>query len=276
MRHRITRFFQTPKGLLTLVLAVLIAMAAPGQGLRHVAVGLGSSSLVAGLVDAIILRFRKGRWEYPSGAALSAAIVVMVLRAQEPWYVVTITALIAILSKYVFRVGEANLFNPAAMAMVASYYLFHAGQSWWGAQTDVVGLPKLILMATGVYSTNRVNKVPLVLTFLGTYFALFTATAFIGDPLSIGEIFHTPDMEMILYFAFFILTDPPTSPPKYRDQVICGPIVAAASYGVFKTTGLVYFPLAGVLMGNLWEGWRRMRQRRSYAASRAVPSVAAS
>jgi Na+-translocating ferredoxin:NAD+ oxidoreductase RnfD subunit len=131
-----------------------------------------------------------------------------------------------------------------------------------------VGLPKLILMATGVYITNRVNKTPLVLTFFGTYFGLFTATAFVGDALTIAEIFRTPDVEMIFYFAFFILTDPPTSPPKYRDQVICGPIVAAVSYCVFKTTGLVYFPLAGVLAGNLWEAWRRAAQRNAQAPAR--------
>ncbi len=32
-------------------------------------------------------------------------------------------------------------------------------------------------MAAGVYITNRVNKIPLVLTFFGTYFLLFTTTA---------------------------------------------------------------------------------------------------
>jgi Na+-translocating ferredoxin:NAD+ oxidoreductase RnfD subunit len=116
-------------------------------------------------------------------------------------------------------------------------------------------------MATGVYITNRVNKIPLALTFFGTYFLLFTATAFVGDALSVAEIFRSPDVEMLFYFAFFILTDPPTSPPRYRDQVICGPIVAVVSYAVFQTTGLVYFPLAGVLAGNVWEAWRRSRAR---------------
>ena len=144
--RRVTRFFQTPKGLLTLVFALLIAIAAPGQGGRHVAKVLGCAAFAAGVVDAIILRYRKGQWEYPSGAVLSATIVVMVLRAQEPWYVATITSLIAVFSKYVFRVGQANVFNPAALAMLASYYLFHAGESWWGAVTDVDGLPKLILI----------------------------------------------------------------------------------------------------------------------------------
>lgn len=270
MPRRLRRFFQTPKGLLTAVLAVLVAMAAPGQGGRAVAFGLATAIAAAGALDAVILRVRKGRWEYPSGAVLTAAIVVMVLRAQEPWYVSTATAVIAVASKYVFRAGEANVFNPAALAVVASYYLFHAGESWWGAQVDVQGPAKLVLMGAGVYITNRVNKIPLVLTFLGAYFALFTATAFAGNPLPIAEIFRSPDLEMALYFAFFILTDPPTSPPRYRDQVICGPIVAVVSYAVFKLSGLVYFPLAGVLAGNVWEAWRRARQRRTAAASRGV------
>jgi Na+-translocating ferredoxin:NAD+ oxidoreductase RnfD subunit len=121
--------------------------------------------IAAGLVDLLILRRKTGTWRYPSGALLTAAIVVMVLRAQEPWYVPTATSVIAVLSKYCFR-AQANVFNPAALAMVASYYLFHAGESWWGAQTDAIGLGKLLMMVAGVIVANRVNKMPLVLTFL--------------------------------------------------------------------------------------------------------------
>jgi len=79
---------------------------------------------------------------------------------------------------------------------------------------------------------------PLTLTFLGVYFALFTLTTFVGNPLPVAEIFRTPDLEAALYFAFFILTDPPTSPAKYRDQIFCGIIVAVTSYAVFEITGV--------------------------------------
>src|SRR5579863_2017565 len=158
MRRKAKRFFQTPKGLLTAILAGLILMAAPEQGLRQVGVGLGSAVLAAGITDAVILRFRKKRWQYPSGAVLSAAIIVMVLRAQEPWYVSAVASVIAVLSKYVLRGREANVFNPAALALVVSYYVFHAGQSWWGAQSDAGGLAQLVLVAAGVFITNRVNK----------------------------------------------------------------------------------------------------------------------
>src|SRR5260370_734821 len=81
------------------------------------------------------------------------------------------------------RTRSANVFNPAALAMVISFYLFHTGQSWWGALTDVFPPLKVVLFAGGLWITDRVNKMPLVLTFLGAYFALFTAMAFLRDPL---------------------------------------------------------------------------------------------
>jgi len=260
MRHRIRRFFQTPKGLLTVILAGLVVMAAPGQGPTAVA-GLAAAIGAAGIVDVLILRWRKGRWEFPSGAVLTAAIVAMVLRAQEPWQVTAATVLIAIASKWIFRAGGANVFNPAALAMIASYYLFHAGQSWWGAQTDVNGLAKMLMIGAGIFITRRVNKMPLVLAFLASYFLLFTLAAFFGNALSVAEIFQTPDLEAVLYFALFILTDPPTSPTRYREQLIFGVLVAAVSFGLFQKTGVVYYLLGGVVMGNAWEAWRRALAR---------------
>jgi Na+-translocating ferredoxin:NAD+ oxidoreductase RnfD subunit len=261
VRRKITNFFRTPKGLVTIILVILIALAAPGQGVRTVAAGLVTATIAAGLVDVLILRARKKVWEFPSGAVLTALIVAMVLRAQEPWYVTTITSVAAVLSKYLFRSRSANVFNPAALAIVASFYVFHTGQSWWGALTDVLPILKVVLLAAGVFIADRVNKLPLVLTFLGAYFLLFTLTAFAGNPLAVAEIFRTPDAEAALYFAFIILTDPPTSPAKYPDQIVCGLIVAVVSYAFFEWAGVVYYLLAGVLAGNVWEAWRRANRR---------------
>ena len=45
MWRRANRFLRTPKGLLTLILALLIAIAAPGQGIGQMARGLGAAIL---------------------------------------------------------------------------------------------------------------------------------------------------------------------------------------------------------------------------------------
>lgn len=74
----------------------------------------------------------------------------------------------------------------------------------------------------------------------------------------------------MLFFALFILTDPPTSPVRYRDQIVFAIIVAAASYALFEWSGAVYYLLAGVLVGNLWEAWRRVYRRTGQTFPRGV------
>jgi Na+-translocating ferredoxin:NAD+ oxidoreductase RnfD subunit len=168
------------------------------------------------------------------------------------------------------------VFNPAALGIVASYYVFHTGQSWWGALPEVSPAWVLaVLLLTGVFITDRVNKMPLVLTFLGTYYLLFTATAYLGNPSHVSEIYRAPDLHAALFFAFIILTDPPTSPAKYPDQYIFGVIVAVISYSIFEWLGTVYFLLAGVLVANVWEAWRRANRRTSTSFPRGIPAFLA-
>ena len=197
----VRRFLRTPKGLLLLVLAAFAAIAAPHEGILPVARGLLSATLVAGLIDGIILRMRHGRWLFPSGAILTALFVAMVLSAHTPWPVVSITSALAIVSKYILRTRAGNVFNPAALALVALFPVFHAGQSWWGALPEVAPAIQVLLVVTGVFIADRVNRMPLVLAFLGAYYLLFTVTAFVSDPAWVSEVFRAPDLEAVLFFA---------------------------------------------------------------------------
>ncbi len=251
------RFFQTPKGLLIIVLAILIAVTAPHEGIRRIAPGLAAAVVVGGVIDLLILRKMHGEWEFPSGAVLTGLIVAMILAPQEPWYVGACTSAIAIASKYLARTRSANIFNPAALALVATFYIFNTGQSWWGALPEITPWALLLLAATGVFITDRVNKFPLALVFLGVYFGLFTLTTYVSEPGKVAEVFRAPDLHATLFFAFFILTDPPTSPVRYPDQIVCAALVALVSFGIFEWVGAAYYLLAGVLVGNVWEAWHR-------------------
>lgn len=255
------RFFRTPKGLLVACMAVLLAFAAAAEGPSLVAPGLLGAVIAAMIVDAPIIRYREGEWLLPDGAFLTGLIVAMVLSPHQKWWVAAVTSVIAIISKYAFRVRKANVFNPAALALVATFYMFNTGQSWWGALPEAAAWQIIILFATGIFITDRVNKVPTVLAFLGAYYLLATAFAFMGNPAHFAALYREPDLNMVLYFAFFMVTDPPTSPPKQRDQLIFGVVTAVVSFTVYETIGAAYFLLAGLLVANGWEAWRRARAR---------------
>lgn len=263
------QFFRTPKGLMTLVLVSLVAAAAFGSDGSRIWVCLAAAAVTGMAVDAPILRVRGGAWEFPSGGLLTGLFVAMVLSPFSAWWVAVLTTAAGILSKYVVRTKSANVFNPAALALVLSFYAWDTGQSWWGALPEMGLFGLALLFATGVFITDRVNKMPLVLIFLGSYFLLFTVAAFVGDPGRVVEIFREPEANAAIFFACFILTDPPTSPVKYRDQIACGVIVAVASFVIFEWLGAVHYLLSGVLVGNVWEAWRRAHAHRRRARERA-------
>lgn len=222
------------------------------------------------LIDAPILRFREEEWVFPDGALITGLIVAMILSPHERWYVAAITSALAVLSKYAVRGRSANVFNPAALALIITYYLFDTGQSWWGALPELPPAATGVLLLTGVFISARVNKAPAVIAFLGSYFALATIAAFVGDPAHVAELFRAPDLQAALFLAFFMVTDPPTSPPKRADQVAYGAIAGVASYAVFALIGAVYFLLAGVLVANGWEAVRRLRLANRRARLRAA------
>jgi len=262
------KFFRTPKGLLIVALAVLTVVAVTGEPLALVLPLIGAAIGAAMLVDFAILRVREGAWIFPDGALLTGLFVALILTPHEPWWVAALTAAVAIVSKYALRVGRANVFNPAAVALLLSYFLFHTGQSWWGSLPELPIAAIIVLFATGLFITQRVNKAPVVISFLGVYYLLFTIAAFVGDPRHVSALYRAPDLHMALFFAFFMVTDPPTSPPKHRDQWIYGAIVAVVSFGVFETIGAVYFLFAGLLVANVWEAVRR----RTVSRRRGVPA----
>ncbi|MEO6879233.1 MAG: hypothetical protein ABI205_12185 [Gemmatimonadaceae bacterium] len=254
-----TRLFRTPKGLLILTLVGLAALGACVEGVRPVVANVCAAAVAALLVDAPIVRFRDGAWSFPDGALLTALIVAMVLSTQEPAYVVGMTAAVGVWSKHILRSGAANIFNPAALGLLSTFYVFHTGQSWWGALGNLPSPAIAALLAAGLFITDRVKKYPAVLSFLVVYYLLATTAAFVGEPPRVAELFRTPDVNAALYFALFMLTDPPTSPPKSRDQPAFGAIAAIIAFAAFELIGAADFLLVGLLAANAWEAFRRSR-----------------
>jgi len=258
------RFLRSPKGYLLLALAALAALAIPSAG------GLGAAGVVLGWavvgsvgMELVIVRLGEGQWRAPSSALLTGLIAGMVLGPYEPWYAALAAGAIASDAKHLLRLGRGHIFNPAAFGLLAVYLLFGTGQSWWGAFAELPVPVIAVLLAACYVVADRANKLPAALSFLGACVALLTLATFTGGGAEVRELFRPPFLQAALFFAFFMVTDPPTSPVPFRDQIWFGVAVAAASYAAYMITGGAEYLLIGILAGNmLYAAWRLVRWRR--------------
>ncbi len=251
------KFLKTPKGYVTAVLAGLTLVGAlrpqDHAGLLNAAVAV----ITALILDGAMMKLQKRALRLSDGGVITALIVTDTLGHATPLPVIMATTAVALLSKHVLRDGRKPIFNPAAFGLLFAILAFtHTGQSWWGSLALLPAWFVSILIAGGLLVTLRANKFPQVAAFLGTYFLLLLAMAIlhIGLPSDTpGDALRPPFVNTALYLAFFMLTDPPTSPAPYRRQVLFGAIAAAVSTAIFATEGgLAYLP-AGLLTANLWK-----------------------
>lgn len=258
----VRRFLHTPKGILIMLFAVTGALAVWGESSERALPGLLVAMGVAAAIDVVAAKLHRDTWIFPSGALLTGAIVAFVLSPFESLVVVGATTTLAITSKHLFRTRLANIFNPAAFALVASALLFGSVDSWWGAMPAIGPAGVAIILASGLFIADRINKLPLVLTFLGLYFGLFTLASIAGDAATIAEVYRAPVLHAVLFFAFFMADDPPTCPVKYGEQVIFAVIVAATSFVFFEQFHWIYYLPAALLVGNAFEAVRKVQRRR--------------
>jgi Na+-translocating ferredoxin:NAD+ oxidoreductase RnfD subunit len=247
--EQLRRFWATPKGYLLVVFAVLGALALPAEGAPRELPDVVLAVVGACVVETGFVRWREGHWRFSTSALLSGLIVAFVLSPDEPWYAPLVAGALAVASKHIVRTRHGHLFNPAGFALLVMVLLFGSGESWWGALPDLAWPWALALIALGAVVVDRVNKFPLVLSFLGTYFGLFTLASFV-NPATVAEMFREPFAHAVLFLALFMLTDPPTSPGPIQNQVRFGILTAVVTcLAQLFGAGQSYL-LAGLLVGN--------------------------
>jgi Na+-translocating ferredoxin:NAD+ oxidoreductase RnfD subunit len=214
--------------------------------------------MAAVIVDMGITWVLRRAWLFPSGALLTGLIIGMILSPQKPWYVPIATAIVGTISKHLIKIGRKPVFNPAALGLLVAAFLFASGQSWWGAVSALSPWWIGVLLVVGFLITDRVNKFPQVLAFLGAYFFLFTVAALMGNTSQVAEIFKVPFVNTVLFFAFIMLTDPPTSPNSLEEQLQFGGLVALTSFLVYLFFGSLTYLLVALLLGNALVAWGRV------------------
>ncbi len=161
-------------------------------------------------------------------ALITGLSLSLLLRADEPW-VHAAAAAIAITSKFVLRHDGKHIFNPAGVAIVAllatapEHVWISPGQ--WGTSMWFATL--VSFLAVLVLSAARRGDIALF--FLAAHAALLVARALsLGDPLTIP--LHQLQSGSLLIFAFFMISDPRTSPDSRLGRLLFAVAVALLAY----------------------------------------------
>jgi len=152
----------------------------------------------------------------------------LLLRADEAW-VHALAAAIGIASKFVLRLDGKHIWNPAGFAIVALIFLLPE-HIWispgsWGTSTWFATL--VSFFAVLVLSSARRGDIALF--FLAAHGALLVARAlWLGDPLAIP--LHQLQSGSLLIFAFFMISDPRTSPDSRLGRFLFALAVALLAH----------------------------------------------
>jgi Na+-transporting NADH:ubiquinone oxidoreductase subunit NqrB len=145
----------------------------------------------------------------PRSPLITGLSLSLLLRADEPW-LHALAAVIAIGSKFLLRIDGKHIWNPAGLAIVV--LLFTTQGIWispgqWGSTVWLAAL----LAFFAILVLHAAQRSDIALFFLGSHAALLLARAWwLGDPLAIP--IHQLQSGSLLIFAFFMISDPRTTP----------------------------------------------------------------
>lgn len=150
-------------------------------------------------------------------ALVSCLGLSMLVRADNLW-VHPLVGVLAMSSKFVVRADGRHVFNPANFgAVLAAYALPGAWVSpgQWGQQLLLAGW----FIALGSIVTARSRRVDIGWCFLGFYLGLLSLRVLIlgQNPQVIA---HQLQNGALLLFAFFMISDPMTTPLNTRARIV--------------------------------------------------------
>ena len=162
-------------------------------------------------------------------ALITGCSLGLLLRSHEP--AVWIAAgILAMGSKFLIRANGKHIFNPACFAIVV--LLAVSDQVWvspglWGS-----ALWLAFLMATlGTLVLTRSARLDIGLAYLGFHAALlFARAAWLGDPVAIP--LHQLQSGGLVLFAFFMVTDPRSTPDHRAARILFAALVALAAHAL--------------------------------------------
>jgi Na+-transporting NADH:ubiquinone oxidoreductase subunit NqrB len=177
----------------------------------------------------------------PLSPLISAFSLALLLRTSD-WWLAGLAGVMAIASKFVMRFHGKHVFNPTNLALVV--LLLVTDRVWvspgqWGSLAWFA----FLMACLGGLVVTRATRADVTLGFLATFVGLQIGRAlWLGDPIAIP--LHRLENGGVLLFAFFMISDPKTTPDSRTGRLLFAALTAAGAYYVqfrlFRTNGLLW------------------------------------
>ena len=181
-----------------------------------------------------------GKFQWKSALITSLSLSIL-LRASAPW-IWFAAGLIAVGTKFLIRYNNKHIFNPACIAIV-SLSLLLGSDAWispgqWGTAplfaAFAIGFAALVL--------SSAKRLDIALGYLAFHaIALFGWAIYYEDPFAIPM--RAMQNGALLVFAFFMITDPRSTPDSRIGRILFAATVAATASLLGWATGLDGEPL---------------------------------
>ncbi|MCE9610076.1 MAG: RnfABCDGE type electron transport complex subunit D [Chthoniobacter sp.] len=182
----------------------------------------------------------------PRSALISGLSLCLLLRTNHLGLALA-AAVVTIASKFVLRWRGKHLFNPTNLGLVVMM-LATDSRVWVSpGQWGNVAFFAFLMVCLGGLVVMRAARSDVTLAFLACYLGLVIGrTLWLGEPLTIP--LHRLQSGALLLFAFFMISDPKTTPDSRAGRILFAALVAWGAWYVqfrlFRTNGLLW-SLAG-------------------------------
>ncbi len=161
-------------------------------------------------------------------SALVTSISLSLLLRTDHWYTMAFAASVAILSKFLIRVNQKHLFNPANAGIIAALALT---QDAWVSpgQWGELGWYAIAFVGAGGIVLGRVGRWDTSVTFLATYSALMLMRDYwLGWSWDVAV--HHLISGSLLLFALFMITDPRSTPDARIGRIFWAACVGGLTF----------------------------------------------
>lgn len=206
----------------------------------------------------------RNSWHGYLSALVSSLGISILVRAENLW-VHPLLAVLAMSSKYLFRAGPAtcrsHILNPANFAAFAAWAWMPG--AWlspgqWGSES----LAALWFFALGGLVTQRISRWDVSLSFLASWALLLATRLWWLDyelEVALGMWRQQISNGAVLLFAFFMISDPMTTPQHRAARIAYALCVALAAFVWqwiwFRPHGLIVILFFGSLTVPLINHW---------------------